>query len=134
MGVTHTACSCCNRGVNSEFTDRCSKCEQEICVYCLVKKGRKNSDLPSDFGLKFDGSKEQKEQYGIETKQEDPQWGMDVGDVIDDVGYDPKYCPFCTGKKVNDTQLLNFILELYEFDKEEVKRQYLKSIGVDVVD
>lgn len=125
MSVDFYHCECCGESRYEEYVGSCNKCQHRICTHCL-----ENDDLDSnyahDYNVKFDGSKEQKEEYGVESKEES-EYGYTIGEIIDDSGIDSKYCPFCNNTKVSDDDLFRFLLKKYELDYEKVKAEYLKS-------
>nr|WP_156736313.1 hypothetical protein [Mycobacterium sp. E3298] len=74
----------------------------------------------------FDGTPEQKEEFGVQSK-EDSEYGYEIGDIIDDTGIASKYCPFCNGIEVSDDDLLNYLLKKYDINKQELETEYLSS-------
>lgn len=87
-----------------------------------------NNDIDSeysyDYGVKFDGSKEQMEEYGF-----DESYDYEIGDIIDDAGIDSKYCPICNGLKVHDDELLEFAIRRLNTNKDELIEAYKRSKG-----
>jgi hypothetical protein len=124
MGVDFYACDCCGESLYEEYVGHCSSCGHRIGTCCVV-----NDDINSRFAyhyeVRFDGSQEMVEEYGLDEHIENG-W-INVGDVIDDVGIDPKYCPFCQGTEVAKEDVLEYLLEKYGLDYEEVKREYLAN-------
>ena len=60
-----------------------------------------DSKYAHDYDVKCDGTKEQADEHGFDVGD------YEVGDVIDDSGIDSKHCPFCSGNKVHDEDLLS---------------------------
>jgi hypothetical protein len=126
MSVDFYECDCCEESRYEEYVGHCDKCGHSLCTNCLVNDDI-NSNYTYDYQVKYDGSKEQKEKYGIEDDEEEKGW-VTIGKPIDDTGIDPKYCPFCNGKKVNDDDLLKYLLNKYGIDKEQLKAEYIKTL------
>lgn len=125
MGVDFYHCESCGESRYEEFVDRCGTCEHSLCTACLVNKDFE-SNYAYEYNVKFDGSNEQKEEYGIETKDES-EWGYEEGEIIDDSGIDSKYCPFCNNVKVSDEDLFRFLLKKYNLNYDDVKTEYIKN-------
>lgn len=125
MSVDYYTCKCCGESRYEEYVGSCSKCGKSIGTCCVV-----NDDIDSnyayEYNVKFDGSKEQKEKYGIKSK-EDSEYGYEIGDIIDDVGIDPKYCPFCNNKEIDNDDLLDYLLSKYNINKDDLVKEYIKS-------
>ena len=62
------------------------------------------------------------EKYGF-----DESYGYEIGDPLDDVGIDSKYCPFCNGNKVSDNDLLYYALKIIGKTKDELREQFVKN-------
>lgn len=127
MSVNFYACDCCGESRYEEYVGECSKCGHRLCTACLI-----NNDIDSryahNYGVKFDGSQEQKDLYGVESKEES-QYGYEIGDILDDVGIDSRYCPFCNGKKVHDDDLLDYLLSKLNITKEDLIKEYNQNRG-----
>jgi hypothetical protein len=121
MSVDYYQCDKCEESVYSEEKGECGGytrgCGKTLCTSCLV-----NDDLDERYayyyGIKFDASQEQMEEFKIKDIN-----SYKLGDIIDDSGIDPKYCPYCSGKEVHDDDVLNFLLKRYELDIEDVKKE-----------
>jgi len=122
MSVDFYSCDCCEESRYEEYVGHCSNCGHSLCTSCLI-----NNDIDSryayEYNVKFDGSKKQKEEYCIESKEES-KYGYEIGDVIDDVGIDSKYCPFCSGNKIHNDDLLEFALKLLNTDRNVLIARY----------
>jgi len=126
MSVDYYSCDCCEESVYEEFVKHCEKCGHNICTECVVNDDI-DSEYASKYRVKFDGSEEQKDEYGI--TQEDIEKGyFKIGEPITDTGIDPKYCPFCNGEMIHNDDLLDYLLTKYNLSKDEVKKEYLGSI------
>lgn len=125
MGVDFYACECCKESRYSEYVATCYGCDHRVCTACVVNDDV-NSKYAHNYGVKFDNSPEQREEYGVVSKEED-KYGYEIGDVIDDTGIAPKYCPFCNGNKVSNDDLLKYLLKKYDINKEKLKREFLKT-------
>lgn len=121
MSVDFYHCDCFGESRYEEFVGYCSKCGNSLCTSCVVNDDIK-SNYAYDYGVKFDGSKEQIEKYEIHE-----DYIPEIGEVIDDVGMDSKYCPFCNGNKVSDNDLLYYALKLLNKTKDELKHEFIKS-------
>lgn len=121
MSVDFYHCDSCKESRYEEYVDYCHSCGNRVCTACVVNDDV-NSDYSYEYGVKYDGSKEQHEEYGI-----DESYDYEIGDIIDDTGIAPKYCPFCSGDDYTDTQLLNYLLKKYGLDKKKVVEEYLTS-------
>ncbi|ARV43489.1 hypothetical protein BCV50_00065 [Bacillus subtilis] len=124
MGVEFYACDCCEDSRYEEYVGYCESCGHRLGTCCVI-----NDDVGSryvyDYGVRFDGTKEQIEEYEIDPED------YEVGDVIEDSGIDPKFCPFCSGEVVAKEDLFDYLLKKYGLDFEEVKAEYLAQKGVD---
>lgn len=127
MSVDFKACDCCEESRYEEHVGRCSKCGHSLCTNCLI-----NDDIDSsyahDYGIRFDGSNEQKEEYGVESKEES-DYGYEIGEILDDVGIDSKYCPFCGGEEIHNDDLLGYLLSKLNIGKEDLIKEYNENKG-----
>ena len=126
MSVDYHSCDCCEESVYEEFVKSCEKCGHNICTDCVVNDDI-NSEYASKYRVKFDGSEEQKEEYGI-TEEDIENGYFEIGKPIDDTGIDPKYCPFCNGKMIHNDDLLDYLLDYLFLSKDEIKKEYLESV------
>lgn len=120
MSVDFYGCDCCGESRYEECVDSCSQCEHSLCTRCLVNKDS-NSVYTYDYEVKFDGTETMAKEYGFDIDD------YEVGDVVDDVGIDKKYCPFCNGNRVHNDELLEFALSLLDKTKDELKNEYVLS-------
>lgn len=125
MSVDFYSCDCCGESRYEEYVDSCSKCGHRLCTWCLENDDI-NSNFAHHYNVKFDGSPEQREEFGVESKEES-EYGYEIGEIIDDSGIDPKYCPYCNNSAVSDDDLFKFLLKKYDLDYEKIKEEYLKS-------
>ena len=54
-----------------------------------------------------------KKEYSIRSKEDSPEYGYAIGEVIEDTDIDPKYCPFCNSEVVDKEDVLDFVIEKY---------------------
>lgn len=125
MSVDFYGCESCGESRYEEYVAHCSGCGHRICTSCVVNDDV-NSRYAHYYGVKFDNSPEQREEFGVKSKEED-QYGYEIGEIIDDTGIAEKYCPFCNGNKVSNDDLLEYLLERYGLSKEEAKKDYLEN-------
>lgn len=118
MSVEFYECDCCEESRYEEYVGHCSKCGHSLCSWCLIDKDGIDSRYANDYGVKCDGTKEQADEYGFDIGD------YKVGDVIDDSGIDSKHCPFCSGNKVHDEDLLEYLLSRYGLSKDKVIQEY----------
>ncbi|MFS0657519.1 hypothetical protein AB1L07_02675 [Niallia alba] len=125
MSVDFYQCDCCEESRYEEYVDSCSKCGHRLCTYCL-----ENDDIHSNYAhhynVKFDGSVKQKEEFGVESK-ENSKYGYEVGEIIDDSGIDSKYCPYCNKTHVSKEDVFNYLLSKLNINYEDLEREYLES-------
>ncbi|MED4787555.1 hypothetical protein P9429_11735 [Bacillus atrophaeus] len=118
MGVEIYACDCCGDSKYEEYVDHCGSCGHRLGTCCVV-----NDDVDSsyafDYGVRYDGSEEQIEEYGIDLGD------YEIDDIIEYSGIAPKYCPFCSGEVVVKEYLFDYLLKKYGLIFEEVKAEYL---------
>ena len=128
MGVEHYGCKRCEESVYEEFVDRCTNCGSRLCTDCLVNKDVDYKGKPSRFayhyGLRFDSNNEElvKEwlEEGYVTKDEEGNYDMEEGELLQDSAIDPKYCPYCQGSEVNKDEVLNFLLRKFGLGLDQV--------------
>ena len=117
MSVDYYSCDSCEESRYEEYVATCSKCFHSVCTACVV-----NDDIESncayEYGTKYDGSESQREEFGIEDNT------YEIGEIIDDTGIDPKYCPFCSGNEVHNDDLLILALELLKITKQDLILEY----------
>lgn len=125
MGVDFYACKCCGESRYEEYIDYCEGCGKRIGTCCVV-----NDDIGDNFTypyrVKYDGSAEQKEEYDIEDDWEEKGW-VTTGEPLDDVGIDPKYCPFCSGEEVAKEDVLTYLLKKCGISYEEAEKEYRQN-------
>jgi hypothetical protein len=73
------------------------------------------------YGIICDGTDAQLKELGLE--------GYDycLDDLIDDTAIDPKYCPYCSGEKVSEREMLNCLLKSSGATEEALKKQILSA-------
>ncbi|MEH6861478.1 hypothetical protein [Bacillus velezensis] len=124
MGVEFYACDCCGDSRYEEYVDHCGSCGHRLGT-CCVENDYIGSSYAYDYGVRFDGSEEQIEEYEIDPED------YEIDDIIKDSGIDPKYCPFCLGKVVAKEDLFDYLLKKYGLTFDEVKAEYLAQKGAD---
>jgi hypothetical protein len=121
MSVDYYTCDCCGESIYEEYIGTCNKCGHRLCTDCLV-----NDDIRSsyayDYGVKYDGTEEQRKEFGIDNPSD-----YKIGDIIDAAGINSKYCPYCNGKKIADSDLLEYLIKKYNLNKDDLKKEYLKN-------
>lgn len=120
MGVSYDACDSCGDSRYEEFVAECSGCGHNIGTCCVVNNDI-NSKYAFDYGVKVDGTLKQQEEYGFNEDD------YEVGDIIDDTGVAPKYCPFCNGNEVHDEDLLRYALKSMGITKDDLIAKYKES-------
>jgi hypothetical protein len=124
MSVDYYSCSCCNESVYSEFVTHCSGCGKGICTHCLINVpddiGEDYGRYAHNYGVRYDGTEEQKELFSWISSG-----NYEIGELIDDAGIDFKYCPFCSGEEVHDSDILNLALEKLNLTTEDLKQEIL---------
>ena len=117
MSVDYYGCDYCGESVYEYFVHECSKCGWNICENCF----NKDKETPPFIYNKEDVTEEQ-------YKYLCDKYGKNIIDnnVIDWEGLNPEYCPFCSGNKVHDNDLLHFALSLLSTTKEQLTKDYLK--------
>ncbi|MEG2489488.1 hypothetical protein [Anaerorhabdus sp.] len=123
MSVDYKQCDCCNKSYYEEHVGNCNECGHFLCTNCLVNKGDLDSKYAYDYGVKYDGTKEQIEEYGIDSND------YRIGEIIDDTGIDSKYCPFCNGLKVHNDDLLKFAIKKLNTSYYNLTREYLEEFN-----
>jgi hypothetical protein len=125
MGVSYYACKCCGESRYEEYVGDCTGCGKSLGTCCVI-----NDDIESEYayqyGVRYDGSEEQKKEFGIEDDWEEKGW-VTLGEVIDDTAIQPKYCPFCAGEKVAKEDVLEFLLKKCLLTYEDAKLEFLAS-------
>lgn len=128
MGVEHYHCKVCDESIYEEFVGRCQTCQSSLCTYCLVNKDVIKDGKPSkyayQYGLRFDSTNEQLVDEllkdGYITKDEDGNYDIEEGELIDDSAIAPKYCPFCQGDQINKDEVLDFLLRKFGLGLKQV--------------
>ena len=125
MGVDYYGCANCGDGVYEEYIHHCEECGKSIGTCCVV-----NDDVGDRYAhaykIKYDGFDEQKAKYGIKEDWIEKGW-VTIGEPMDDVGIDPKYCPFCGGGKVDDGDLLAFAIKKLNTTKDQLTDEYKEA-------
>jgi hypothetical protein len=121
MSVDYYSCSCCSESRYSEYISNCGECQKRLCTWCLI-----NNDITSryayDYEVKYDGTDEMREHYDI-----DDSWEIEIGEVVDDSGIDPKYCPFCEGEEVSREDVFHWLMKKNGLNYDELEAEYLKE-------
>lgn len=124
MGVEYHHCESCDDSHYEEYVDRCTKCSSRLCTNCLVNRDIfRNGNLSryaSHYGEKFDSSntervKELVADYYVEVDEEG-NYDLEDGDIIPETAIDPNYCPFCQGNRINNDEVLSYLLTKYNLD------------------
>lgn len=124
MGVEFYACDCCGDSRYEEYVDHCGSCGHALGTCCVVNDYI-GSSYAYDYGVRYDGSKEQIEEYGIDPED------YEIDDIVEDSGIDSKFCPFCSGNVVAKEDLFDYLLKKYGLVYEDVKAEYLAQKGAD---
>jgi hypothetical protein len=126
MGVSFRHCESCNDSLYDEYVGSCTDCGNSLCTNCLV-----NDDIDSRFayqyGVKFDSTDEkliaELLKDGYITKDENGDYDIEEGELIDDSAIQPKYCPFCQGDSVDNDAVLAYLLKNYNLDIKDVWKE-----------
>lgn len=98
MGVDYYPCECCGDALYEEYVAGCEDCDKSLCVDCLVD---------------------------IDESKKDDNYTYPF---TNDDGYIKKeFCPYCSGNVIDEHELLIFVLEKYNINKEEVEAEFLKT-------
>lgn len=122
MGVEFYHCSCCNESKYEEYVGWCTDCGKSICASCVTNDDV-DSSYASYYGVVYNGSEEQKLEYGIEDDWEEKGW-ITVGELIDDTSIAPKYCPYCQGEKFNEDKFAQWLYQKLGKSREELIEEY----------
>lgn len=98
MSVECYDCSCCgNNGIYEEYISYCDNCGEFICSDCVI-------NAPDDVNFPF------------------------IGQLVSSQGgLDPKYCPFCSGDKISQKQIVRYLLDKYNLLEEDVIKEILNE-------
>lgn len=118
MSVDFYHCEACSESRYEEYVGTCTSCGNSLCTSCVVNDDVK-SDYAYEYGVRFDGTKEQMDEYGIEDG-----W-YEIGDIIDDTSIDPHYCPFCQGEDFTEGMLLEFAIKKLGTTHTELVKEYV---------
>ena len=98
MSVDHYDCDVCGEnGVYEELIEWCEDCGSGICHDCMIEKSDAYPFIGSDLEINEDG----------EMKS--------------------KYCPFCSGNEVSDSQRIDMLLRLQGETLEWVDKKVLEK-------
>lgn len=130
MGVDYRHCEVCNESLYDEFVGSCTSCGNNLCTSCVV-----NDDVDSRFahhyGMRFDSNNEEmvKELLadGYITKDENGEYDLAEGELIDDSAILPKYCPFCQGDVIDNDAILKYLLKKYNLTAKKVWKEMKKN-------
>jgi hypothetical protein len=129
MGVDFYCCSSCKQSRYEEYVESCTGCGKRLCTSCLVNDDV-NSRFAHHYGVKFDSNnKELVDElisYGMETDEDGKITGYHEGELIDDSAIDPKYCPYCQDKEVDNDAVLKYLLEKYNLTAKKVWKEMKK--------
>lgn len=130
MGVDFYHCTVCDESRYEEYVGWCQGCSNGLCTACLVNK-ENDSPYAYQHGLIFDSEEpelmKEYEALGYALYKEDGESYYDDGDVIDDSGIADKFCPYCTGKKIDEGSVLLYLLDKYDLKIEEVWEEMNKK-------
>lgn len=102
MSVDYFSCQCCGDARYEEAIISCEKCGASICNECIVLYSEDNNDCEYYF----------------------PNHVRN-----DDGELKSKHCPFCTGKSIDDQDLLKFIYKKYNIDEDQIKKEFLSNMA-----
>jgi len=109
----------CGESLYEEYVGHCNKCHNSLCTHCLVNKDI-NVLYAHKYGYKFNSNDPELmrkyENEGYTLYKPDGESYYKDGDIIDDSGIDSKYCPFCSGEKIDNDALLKHIIKKYNID------------------
>ena len=129
MSVDYYSCRCCDESLYSEYVASCSNCGKNICSDCLInvpsELKKEYGVYAYNYGIRYDGTEEQKKKWGLSDKYAYEIYAYEIGELIDDTGVDSKYCPFCSGEEVHDSELLELALQKLHLTKEHMKQEIL---------
>jgi hypothetical protein len=123
MSVDFYGCSCCGESRYEEYVGWCTTCGSALCTRCVVNDDV-GSNYAHDYGVVFDGSKEMMEKYDI-TQEDIDKGYYTEGEIIDDTSIAPKYCPYCEGTEINESQFTEFLIEKLGKSREELEHEFL---------
>jgi hypothetical protein len=130
MGVDYYHCEVCGESRYEEYVGNCNKCGNSLCTSCLINKDF-NDRYAHHYGYKFDSlnpelmKKYQDEGYCLYDSDGTPYY--EDGEIISDSGIDSKYCPFCSGEKIDEALLFKHIVKKYNIDINKEWREVKKS-------
>ena len=61
--------------------------------------------------------------------EEIKKYGLDE-DAMDDCGFHPKHCPFCSGIKVSDEQIIEYCLKQLSQDRDTIIQKIKDEIKI----
>lgn len=125
MGVDYYACSCCGESRYEEFVGNCTSCGESLCTSCLTNDDV-NSNYAHSYGVVFDGSKEMIDEYDITQEEIEKGW-VEVDEIIDDTSIAPKYCPYCQGEEINESEFTDFLIKRSGKSRTELETEFRKS-------
>jgi hypothetical protein len=102
MSVDYYSCKCCHDARYEEAIITCEKCGASICDKCVVLDPKKDNDC---------------------------DWYFPDYVKTDEGKLKSKYCPYCSGKVIDDKDLLKFIYDKYSIDEKTIKKEFLKQRG-----
>jgi len=131
MGVDFYGCKCCGESKYSEHVGSCQNCGKSLCTSCLINDNI-NSSWAHEYGMHFEEDKLEEIMKELSMIKEDfydvtgkPYWSE--GTIIDDTSILEKYCPFCSGDKINKETLFDYLVEKLDIDVERAWEDYKKQ-------
>jgi hypothetical protein len=128
MGVDYYSCDECGESRYSEYVGSCTDCGASLCTHCLVNDDV-NSNYAHEYGVRFHSENlaELEVLYGDMKDSDTGEFIFDDDELIDDTSICPKYCPYCSGDKVNQEEIFQYIVTKYKLNVAEEWAEYKKT-------